>query len=213
MLLRFLRTVGVRGGFHLLTRSPGSPVKTRLDLQDRVSLRSASGCRNGGLGAVWHVRQSYGCLDPSCVDIALRPTLDPQAPHNRSGLTCQPIWAKALQTCTRGTRGGVADRLAGCVQRGRAADADIFRPFSDRERRDELGLGAIRDDVCDGLFPATTLLTSACSQFASQGHQACSTNSTRTVLRMPSGPCLSVFRTPILAAPGKVRLLLEVVLI
>lgn len=39
---------------------------------------------------------------------------------------------------------------------------DIIRLFSDRESRDELGLGAIRDDVSDGLFPGTsTLLTRA----------------------------------------------------
>ena len=39
---------------------------------------------------------------------------------------------------------------------------DIIRPFAERESRDELGLGQIRDAIADALFPGTsTLLTRA----------------------------------------------------
>ena len=39
---------------------------------------------------------------------------------------------------------------------------DIIRLFADRDSRDELGLGQIRDAIADSLFPGTsTLLTRA----------------------------------------------------
>jgi len=35
---------------------------------------------------------------------------------------------------------------------------DIVKLFTDRDSRDELGLGQVRDAISDGLFPGTSVL-------------------------------------------------------